>query len=228
MFLELRNNVLNFFNSFLALIFNQNCILCSCAKTQNLLCKSCAKNVHYLSCFAHRIYNSIPIFSATIYTDTVKKLIHKLKFQHKKQASIALALILFDYFKQLELYSNKDLIIIYPSSNSYKSFYRGYEHMYLICKEFQKLTGLELRKNLITKIKYTKPQHKTKDKFKNIKDSFKINYKDEKELAKLREKPILLIDDIITSGATIQEIINKLNEVNIKKIFVLTVSKAGI
>ncbi|MBQ2984113.1 MAG: ComF family protein [Candidatus Gastranaerophilales bacterium] len=228
MFLELRNIFSNFFSAFLMLIFNQKCVCCNCAKTEKFLCKTCLKDVHYLSSFAHKIHNNIPIFSATIYDKTVKKLIHKLKFQHKKQASVALAELLFNYFKNLELSNNKNLIIIYPSSNTYKSSYRGYEHMYLICNEFKKLSGLELKKNLIKKIKYTKPQHKATNKFKNIENSFKINYKNEKELAQLRKKPILLIDDIITSGATIQEIIKELNNVGINKIFVLTISKAGV
>ena len=228
MFLGLKNFFLGLWNSFLMLIFNQKCILCSCAKTQNLLCKTCAKDVQFLSTFPHKIYNNIPIYSATIYDGNIKKLIHKLKFKHKKIAGIALAQILYDYFKKFESSSNKDLIIVYPSSYIYKSFYRGFEHMFIICKEFQKLSGLELRKNLIKKTKYTKPQYSVKNKFKNIKNSFKINIKNPEDLVFLRQKTFLLIDDITTSGATIQEIIDEFQKVEINNIFVLTISKTKI
>ena len=206
---------------FLNLIYKQKCIICNCSKTDSLLCKNCLKDVNYLSTFPHRIYNSIPIYSATIYTSVIKKLIQLLKFSHKKRISLVLANILFDYFKKLNL--DEDYMIIYPDSYFIKNLARGYEHMYLIAKEFSRLSGLDLCKNAIKKIKTTVPQYKAKDRINNIKGAFEVN---KKYIEKLKKRPILLIDDIITSGATIEEIINILQKENINNIKVLTVSKA--
>ena len=94
--------------------------------------------------------------------------------------------------------------------------------MYLIVKEFSKLTNFEINKKLIKKIKYTKPQYKAKNRHKNIKNSFKIN---EKEIKNIKNKTILLIDDITTSGATLEEIINLLLKYNINEIICLTIAK---
>lgn len=212
----------SFYRSFLNLIYNQKCLICSCAKTDNLLCKNCLKDVHFLSIFPQRIYKEIPIYSATNYKNIIKTLIQKLKFSHNKKASIPLAQILFNYFQKLNL--EKKYIIAYPPSSCLKSATRGYNHMQLIAKEFSKLTDFEINKNLIKKIKPTKPQYQAKNRHLNIKGSFKIN---KKYIDSLKDKNILLIDDITTSGATLEEIINCLLESNFKNITCLTISKAG-
>jgi competence protein ComFC len=209
------------FEKILDLIYQQKCVICSCAKDNVLLCKNCAKDVEFLSNFPHKIYNKIPVYSACLYKTTIKKLIQLLKFNHKKKVSYILAQILFDYFKKLNL--GNDFIIIYPDSFCFKNYTRGYEHMYLIAKEFSFLSGLKFYKHAIKKVKNTVAQYKAKDRHKNIKGSFEIN---KKFLKELQSKKVLLIDDIITSGATIEEIINLLQENNINDIVCLTISKA--
>lgn len=210
------------FNRFLNLIYNQKCLVCNCAKTDNFLCKNCLKDVYYLSCFTQRYYKKIPIFCAANYAGSVKILIQKLKFSHIKHASIPLSEILFKYFKQLNL--NDDYIIVYPPSNYIKNTIRGYNHMELIAKKFSDLSGLKINKNLIKKVKPTKPQYKAKNRRLNIKNSFEIN---KKYINELKDKNLLLIDDITTSGATLEEIINILLKANLNNITCLTISKAG-
>ena len=202
------------------MIYKKKCLICGCSKTDDLLCKTCLKDVQFLSCFAHKIYEKIPIYSATIYDKNIKSLIQMLKFKHKKSASKPLTNILFNYYKKINL--KDDFIIIYPPSFFIKSAQRGYNHMFLIAKEFSKLTGFKVNNKIIIKIKPTKPQYKAKDRRKNIKGSFKIN---QKELSKLKDKKLLLIDDITTSGATLEEIINCFLKLNFNNITCLTISK---
>ena len=210
------------YNSFLNLIYNRKCLVCGCSKTDDFLCKTCLKDVENLSSFPQRIYKNIPIYCATLYKKSTKILIQKLKFSHKKNAAIPLSNILFSYFQNLNL--KDDYIIIYPPSNSIKSAIRGYNHMLLIAKEFSKLTGFNINNKLIRKIKSTKPQYKAKNRHLNIKNSFAI---DKKYIESFRDKNILLIDDITTSGATLEEIINCLLGADIKNIICLVISKAG-
>ena len=218
--MELRKIIPDLYDNFLNMIYKKKCLICGCSKTDDLLCKTCLKDVQFLSYFAHKFYNRIPIYSAAIYDKNIKTLIQMLKFKHKKSASKPLSDILFSYFKKLNL--KDDFIIVYPPSYFIKSAERGYNHMFLIAKHFSKLTGFEINKNLIKKIKPTKPQYKAKDRRKNIKGSFRIN---QKELLKLKDKKLLLIDDITTSGATLEEIINCFLELNFNNITCLTISK---
>ena len=218
--MELRKIIPDLYDNFLNMIYKKKCLICGCSKTDDLLCKTCLKDVQFLSYFAHKFYNRIPIYSAAIYDKNIKTLIQMLKFKHKKSASKPLSNILFSYFKKLNL--KDDFIIVYPPSYFIKSAERGYNHMFLIAKHFSKLTGFEINKNLIKKIKPTKKQYKAKDRRKNIKGSFRIN---QKELLKLKDKKLLLIDDITTSGATLEEIINCFLELNFNNITCLTISK---
>ena len=209
-------------DKFLNLIYNQKCLICGCAKVDNLLCKSCLKDVQYLNSFTQRVYKNIPIYCATNYKSTTKKLIQLLKFSHKKNAAIPLGQILYNYSQRLDL--KDDYIITFPASFCLKTLNRGYNHTYLIAKEFSKHTNFEIKKDIIQKTKYTKPQYKAKNRHKNIKDSFKIN---EKYIEYLKDKNILIIDDITTSGATLEELINCFLNVEIKNITYLVISKAG-
>lgn len=220
MYLKIKLQIKYFLENFLDLIYKRKCIVCSCLKQDDFLCKTCAKDIDYLSGFAHKIYNNVPIYSAVLYKGSIKTLIHKLKFSHRKNASKVLAKILFEYFKKIK--EDKDYIIVFPPSYFIKSAQRGYNHMLLIAKEFSLLTGIPYNKNIIQKIKYTKPQYKAKDRRKNISGSFKINLKG----INLKYKTIILLDDITTSGATLEEIIDCFKKENINNIVCLTVSKS--
>ena len=114
MFWNLKYIIKNIFNMFLDLIYKQKCLVCACAKDNEILCKTCAKNVDYLSTFPQRIYNNIPIFSMAKYDKTIKTLIHILKFKHNKLSAKVLAQLLFNYFQKLNL--KEEYIIVYPES----------------------------------------------------------------------------------------------------------------
>ena len=231
MFLELRNFFKHFIESLLNLVYKQKCVVCgfdlscsnSCSKLNNFLCKTCLKNINYLNTFSTRIVDNVEVFSAAIYDGTVKKLIQGLKFSHKRQCGEVLAYILYDYFKRLDL--NKDYVFCFPQSHYFKKAQRGYEHMELIVGEFAKLTGLNYERNLIKKIKNIKPQYKARDRFKNVIGAYKIN---SKLTEKYRNKNILIIDDIITTGATIEAILKEFKKEGFNNLTVLTVSKAGV
>ncbi len=220
MVLKIKSYIKYLYECFLNLIYNKKCIVCGNSKENSFLCKTCAKDVCYLSVFAHKIYEGVPFYSAALYNGPIKILIQKLKFSHRKNASIPLANILYKYF--LKIKKDKNYIIAFPPSYFIKSAQRGYNHMYLIAKEFGFLSNIPIEKSLIKKIKYTKPQYKVKDRKNNILNSFKINIKNKN----LKDKTILLIDDITTSGATLEEIINCFKKEGFSNIVCLTISKS--
>lgn len=208
-------------DNFLNLIYKQKCIICSCSKTDDLLCKNCLKEVKFLSFFPHRIFDSVPIYSVCLYESVIKKAIQLFKFSHKKKISKLLAKLAFEYYKKLEL--SDDFCVIYPDSFILKSLFRGYDHMYLIARDFCNLSGLKLYKHFVLKIKNSPSQYMVKNRRENIKGTFKVNKKYIKEF---QNKPVLLLDDITTSGSTLEEIITILKKENINNIVCLTVSKA--
>ena len=95
-------------------------------------------------------------------------------------------------------------------------------------KETRTLTKEEfdkLQSYVINTIKETKEQKLLgkEERMKNILDAFEIKNKE-----KLFKKNILLIDDVYTTGATINECKKNIDKCNINKIYLLTIAKSNI
>ena len=134
------------FEGFLSLIYKENCCICGCSKDNKILCKTCAKSVEILSGFPQGVLNGVNIYSACLYKDTMRTLIHKLKFNHKKAVARVLANILHDYFKKIleyellktgdiKIFKNPVLVPVPTQKKNIKE--RGYNNVYEIVKNFQ-------------------------------------------------------------------------------------------
>ena len=215
---ELIKNILN---SISKMLYVNKCVVCN-KNAEEFICQNCSKEIKFLSPYPIKIYKSVPVYCVSLYETTIKKLIKCLKFYRQKNASIPLSKVLFQYFSKQEL--NKNYIIIYPPTFFSKNIRRGYCHMDILAEEFSKLTNYKIEKKLIKKIKYTKPQYKSHNRKKNIQDSFEIN---RDLIEQYKNVPILLMDDITTSGATVETIIDILLNNGIKDITCLVAAKAG-
>lgn len=216
-----------FLKEVLDLIYKQRCTICGCSKTGEILCKNCLKTVNKLSPYAQKIISSVQIFSAYKYENSIQKLIKNIKFNNVKSGTKAVSILLFDYYKKVLKQNNIDLnpknaIIVPIPSHPIRSFKRGYCHMELIAKEFSKLTEIPCNFKIIKKVKNTRPQYtlKVNQRAKNIKGAFSC-IKD-----KNSEKTIILIDDLVTTGATLGEVINELQKHNYNKIIAFTLACA--
>jgi ComF family protein len=99
---------------------------------------------------------------------------------------------------------------------------RGYNQTNLIAKELSKILGIEYISNMLVKIRDTEHQSKltkTERKF-NIKNCFEVA-----DIYDVSNKKILLIDDIFTTGATVNECSRILKKAGAKKVIVSTILK---
>lgn len=115
-----------------------------------------------------------------------------------------------------------DLIVPVPLSR-YRKKERGYNQTYLIVKELAKKDKqIIVEDNVLLKIKNVKPQsslNKTQRQY-NIKNAFYVQKESE-----IRNKKILLFDDVFTTGSTTNECSRVLKEKKAKKIGILTIAK---
>lgn len=236
MFNLIKNQLYFIFEQFLSLIYKENCCICGCSKDNKILCKTCSKSVEILSGFPQGKIRDIEIYSACIYKGNIRTLIHKLKFHHKLAVARVLGDILFKYYNKIldyKLNNSKSIngfqnAVIVPVPTSLKNKKeRGYNNVFQIAKEFSKLSNIPVLENFLIKIKNTPPQFKiSKENRKtNIKGVFKVNLTP-KIKSQIKDKTIIIIDDIITTGATLEEIIKTLQENNINNIICITLSKA--
>ena len=114
-----------------------------------------------------------------------------------------------------------DTIIPVPISNKRK-MERGYNQSFLIAKKIAKSLNLEIINNCLYKNKNIIEQSKLnkEDRQKNIQGVYKLINKE-----KLKNKKILLIDDIYTTGSTVNECSRTLRQADIKEIGVFTIAK---
>ena len=164
-------------------------------------------------------------YSAFLYKDKIRELIHLYKFQNKIYLAKVIAKILYDLIlvQIPQINQNKsNYIIVCVPCHYFRVFKRGFNHMHLICNELSKLLDIKFNKKLLIRSKYTPSLfNKTKlEREKIIKDCFKINN------SKLKNKntKIILIDDILTSGTTMKECIKTLNDNGFSNIYPFTVA----
>lgn len=168
-----------------------------------------------LNCKNHNFYFDYAR-AVFIYEGAVKQAIHKMKISSAKYITEAFASSMYYYFKGLNW--NIDFITFIPMHKSRLKF-RGYNQ----AKELAIQLANKLNKPLIDcfeKIKNTPNQTSLsgKDRQENLKGAFKLIHKD------VKDKNILIIDDIFTTGATSNEVSKLLRNKNANKIYVLTIA----
>ena len=146
-----------------------------------------------------------------------------LKFREMPYVYNTIGKFLENIQKSFEILKKYDIIIIVPTSNQRKKE-RGYNQSELIAKEISRVTGIPVVGNILIKIKDTLPQSSLnkKQREENAKNVYKIiNSK------KLHNKKILILDDIYTTGSTVNECSKLLIQKGIQKsnIGVLTIAK---
>ena len=114
-----------------------------------------------------------------------------------------------------------DIIIPVPMFNK-KKRNRGYNQTELITNKISKKLDIKTSTKILIKIKNTKTQStlKEKQRLKNVQNAFCI-----KNSNLIKNKNIILFDDIITTGATINECAKILKQNGAKKVIILALAK---
>lgn len=155
------------------------------------------------------------------YEGIIRKIILDYKFNEKSYTYLTFTKFILKNKNVFEKIKSYDTIIPVPiSKKRYKE--RGYNQSYLIAKEIAKNTDLEILNNCLIKTKNIIEQSKLN------KEERKINIQGVYEIknsALIKNKKILLIDDIYTTGSTVNECSKILNKGKTNKIGVLTIAK---
>ena len=219
-------------------IFPKRCVICK--KGGGYLCEKCFSYLSFdakslcLSCdkpsyngLTHPIcrkkYTIDGCFSALSYNRTAKKLIYSFKYKpYLVDLKVFISELFYESVIQKEefmklLNSSKWIIVPVPLSSG-KLRKRGYNQAEILAKKLAEKFDLE-EKNLLKKTKETKTQIKLgkAERAENIKGSFVLNSK--------VFGSILLVDDVVTSGATLLEAAKILKKQGAKKVIGLTLAR---
>jgi len=221
-------------NSILDTVFPVKCILCG--KSGMDLCLTCLKDAP-----AAERESARWIFPLYDYRHpAIKKSLWLFKYKNKKRLANVFAEIIYEKIleelSELSVLENFVEIILIPIPLSPKRYReRGYNQTELICKELIKINNtrdninLKLENNILIKPKETEHQARIKnrnERLKNIIGSFAIkNSKQNTEKIKtIKNRNIILIDDITTTGATLSEARKVLKQAGARKVIAFTVA----
>lgn len=205
---------------------NVTCISCN-AELKNdeerkiCICGSCQKEFDYIGDRKQKIENKDlyidEFFTVYAYDGKAKNLVVGFKDGNKPYLGEYIAKFIFDIINQKNI--KADYISYVPSSKNKKNK-RGYDHMRIVADNLYQLSKIAVIDNLGRHNKGA-DQTQTADRYKNIKGQFYyINDKN------IDGKKIILIDDVVTTGATISECARLLKANKASSVILLTFTEA--
>ena len=226
----------------LSLIYPYQCILCNTdlpLSSSDPVCSSCKEKIIFLDkettckicgkplssgvceeCEQGKNHFDL-LRSVALYEGQWREIIHHYKYKGKFYLSKSLGEHLFQTYTRNEEFQESDFIIPVPE-HFLDRIKRGYHQTYLLAKFLGKKTGKRVITEFLCKPKKIPSQTglPANERKRNVKGAYKV-----RPNHKLKGSKVLLIDDVFTTGATINECSRVLKRNGVKKIYALTLAR---
>lgn len=240
------NKIIAFFENFNELIFPSSfkCIFCGKEldkKVSTCTCEDCLKKLPFLT--GHRCKkcgdkiegmadycmvckdtkrNFDVAYSPFIYKDQISACIIKFKFENAKYLFKPLSTYLAKCYYENDI--TVDIVTGVPMIEE-KEKQRGYNQANELAKNLAKFVNLPFERSTLKKIKNTNRQVdlEFEERSKNVRDAFWVA-----DRKTFKGKDVLLVDDVLTTGATCDECAKALKKGGAKKVIVLTLARTHI
>lgn len=170
-------------------------------------------------------YGIIPVTHGTalyhfIKSGRVQNIMHNLKYRNMPSIGIELGKMLGKKLQESTHYRNLDLVVPIPL-HPRKEKLRGFNQSEKFAMGLTQSMGIFLENNTVKRIKNTPSQTKLsrEDRMENVKDAFQII-----KAKAIKDKNILLVDDVLTTGSTLIECGKALLKGGCKKLFIATIA----
>lgn len=229
-------------------LFPMKCLICGCEISQNsILCSHCFSKITFIdypfcticgkilessyglssssdficeTCLAYprNFDEARALFQ---YDEISKSIIMRIKKHSDSFVAKSCASMIF--FRYKYIFAQADYVVPVPSHWS-RFLKRGFNPADIIATEFSRIAHLPVCKILkrIKKTEYQKGKS-ISERFSNVADAFSCS-----EYIKLSGKKIVLVDDVMTTGATLNECAKALRAKKCSNIFCLTISTTPI
>ncbi len=212
---------------FIDLLFPIECL--GCGKKEQWLCPACSAKIEINFKNQPEIFagsqNLAGVWLAADYCQPLLiKVLHTFKYSFVSCLGQNLAEVLIRFLsfkiKQKEI-SSFDLIIAIPLAHR-RRLWRGFNQAEILAAEISRHFGWPNKSNLLFRRYYTRPQVglKAVDRIINVKGIFCVHNGD-----LLKNKKVLLVDDVVTTGATMQECAKVLKASGAKEVWGLAVAR---
>ena len=203
----------------LDIIFPSKCFYCQ--KVGKVICDNCFQKLNDKYLFQKINHDWFDyVFCGSFYRDVLRTRIHSFKFHEQAY--------LYQYFIVLSLREKKIIeflkeydYITYVPMHYQKEQKRGYNQSKLLALEL----GKRLNLKVVSVLEKRKPNRvqsslSERERIKNVRNIFSFQ-----NTIDVKNKSIILVDDILTTGATVRACSKVLKEQGVQKICVFTISK---
>lgn len=157
-------------------------------------------------------------WSVFIYGDSTQKAILDYKYRRRKQSGKSFALTLTRIIEEYIGRDNIDLITGVPAKKDYSG--SRFDQVMFLMKRLTKITGIPNRQTLmLTRKKQFQHSLNKNERRENVKGLFRVTLPDD-----VKDKRILLIDDVVTTGATLDSCAEELLNSGAKSVVCLTLA----
>ena len=197
----------------LNIFFPPVCPVCSGrVSSAGCLCPDCFSKLRFVS------DNGRERSSAVVYDEVSRQLILSLKYGDRLDLAPLLSRMMYNAGG--ETLENADILTGVPLHWK-RMLSRKYNQAAVLAAELSKLSGIVSNPELLKRVKSTPKQGSRAERFKNVQNAFVLNPD-----FSVRDKTVVVIDDVLTTGATTQACAALLKKGGAKEVRVLTFAKA--
>jgi len=200
---------------FFSVFLESSCTFCN-RNTTKVFCPYCEKK---LISYRFQLENcliassDLPVFVWGKYDGHLKRAIALMKYEQKPEIGKLLGKLLASAWLESSMSKKGQKLTVVPIPlHDQRLKVRGFNQAQVIAQSFCQMTGFNLNSQTLVRIRNTKAMFELnpEERFVNLHKAFKLG-------AKLPKYPVLLLDDIYTTGTTIKESIKVLeqNQINV-------------
>ncbi len=228
----------NIFADFISLLFPQECLACEelLARSEKSICTDCRINLPYTNShllantqneLLQRFYNKVPLKHAFAYlyfarSGRVQKLLHALKYQGHEEVGKTLGNWYAAELKENHLNTQWDLIIPVPL-HAQKLKKRGYNQSDSFAAGLAQSLEIKWSPDILKRTADTSTQTKKSrlERWENVGQLFRVV-----DPLAVEHKRVLLVDDVMTTGATLEACALVLLEAGAQEVSVAAIAAA--
>lgn len=233
--IRLQDSVRAAFRDALALLFPELCVGCERAlvSQEKHLCTYCLYHLPVTgfhldtnNLAARQLSNRLPLVAVASYLyfsagSSVQRIIHRIKYQKGFTLAEHLGFLYGMELSKSEAFRSCDLIVPVPLHKK-RLRWRGYNQSEYFARGLARALSIDVNTDSFLRADHSKSQTKSKnrwERFENIQGIFQITHP-----ARFEGKHILLVDDVLTTGATLEACCLPLLQISGLRISIATIA----
>lgn len=230
--------------SLLKLVYPPRCPSCGALLGEYEFCEECLRGVRFVSAPCCEICgkpfdpmaksretcadcaNSRPQFvkarAAVLYEGPVAEAIKGLKYKGRTSAVRSLAPLLVRAILSLDIPLKGHLLLVPVPLHPRRMAERGFNQSELLAKEAARALGVEVERRALIRKVNTRPQVELpgRERMKNVKGAFEV-----KRPERVRGRVVIVVDDVMTTGATLCECAKALRKAKVEEVYAAVVAR---